>query len=222
MDYDWDFSTVLANWRALASGAVMTILISLGSIVIGSVAGLAVGLCRSSSRPLLRAAAAVYVEVLLCIPILVLLIWLYYCLPIVLGVAPSGPATAITALSLSLSAFFAEAVRGGLLSVPEGQYDAAAAVGLSRTQAYLHIILPQAFRVSLPAILTLYVSTIKLTSLASVIAVYELVHTGRGIVASTFRPLEVFTVLALFYVVILMPLMLLVRRVESLARWRLA
>jgi polar amino acid transport system permease protein len=165
---------------------------------------------------------SIYVELFLALPVLVLLIWIYFCGPLLLGISLSGFWTAVVALSLSLSAFAAEIVRSGILSVPKGQTEAARALGMSRVQSLLYISIPQAIRVMIPPFLGIYIACLKTTSLASTIAVYELLHSAQSLIVSSYRPLEIYTTVALIYVAMVLPISYITRRFESTQPWKLS
>ncbi len=166
----------------------------------------------------MRGLFVVYIEVFFAIPVLVLLVWIYYCLPLLLPVKPTAFQTAWACLTLSLSAFVAEIVRAGVSSVPQGEVEAARVLGLTPWQTFRLIILPQAFRRMLPALLGQYITAIKLSSLASIISVTEIVYQTQLAIATTYRPLELYTAAALAYMTIILPLSLLMKRFESRTR----
>lgn len=219
--YEWDFGIILRHKWVFVQGAWITLQISFFTIILGTVAGGFLGLGRSCKTRWIRFPASVYVELFLALPILVLLIWIYYCGPILLGINLSGFWTAVLALSLTLSAFVAEIVRSGLLAVPTGQVEAARALGLSRAQALTRIVIPQSIRVMVPPLLSMYIASLKMSSLASVIAVYELLHSAQSLIVTTFRPLEIYTVVALVYVAMVLPFAFITRRFEASRSWRL-
>jgi len=220
--YNWDFGVVLRHKGVFCQGAWMTLQITFFAIILGTVVGGILGWGRSSKRLWIRLLVSVYVELFLAIPILVLLIWIYYCGPILIGVNLSGFWTAVVTLSLTLSAFVAEIVRSGLLAVPSGHIEAARALGMSKTQTLRLITIPQAIRVMVPPLVTMYISTLKMSSLASVIAVYELLHAAQNLIMSSFRPLEIYTAVALSYVALVLPFAFLTRRYEARKTWRLS
>jgi polar amino acid transport system permease protein len=200
-------------------GLWTTIYISAASIVLGTIAGALLAVLRRAHTPLPRALAKGFIEILLALPVLVLLVWAYYCLPLILPIRLSPEVTAIIVLSLSLSAFAAETIRSGIEAIPRGQIEAAEAFRLSRYTIYRYIVFPQALRLILPALVSQFVTCIKLSTMASVIAVYEVLHTANNIVSRTFRPLEIYTLLALLFVALILPTNLLARRLED-PRWK--
>ena len=219
--YNWNFDIVLSNKWLFAQGAWVTLKITFFAVIFGTVAGTIFGIGRSSKSPWIRMPVGVYVELFLALPILVLLIWIYYCGPLFVGVRFSGFWTAVLTLALSLSAFVAEIVRSGIISVPTGQIEAARVLGMNKIQAFARIVLPQAIMVMMPPLLSMYIATLKMSSLASVIAVYELLHSAQSLIMTSFRPLEIYTTVAAGYVVMVLPLSMLTRRFESSKKWKL-
>jgi His/Glu/Gln/Arg/opine family amino acid ABC transporter permease subunit len=172
----------LANYLLLLlSGAWVTLKLSIGALVLGSAAGIVLGAMRSSRRRPLRLIALVYIEGLRSTPFVILLFLMFYAMPLALDIdIPPYPA-AISALSLHCSAYMAEVVRSGILSVPKGQWEAAASLGLSYWRIMRLIVLPQALRVMIPPTIGVYVSTIKESSLASIVGFVELLGQGMAI-----------------------------------------
>ncbi len=215
VSYNWDFSIVLAHKQAILSGVLITLELTLLSIFFGSLIGLGLALLKSSKNKTLKYVSASIIEIFRDLPLLVLLVWLFYTLPPIIGIQVSAFATAVIALSLNLGAFSAEIFRAGFGSVHKGQTEAAKVLGLRKLQSFRHIIFPQALKVILPPLTGRYIETIKLTSLASVIAVNELLHQGQNLISVSYRPLEVYTAVALMYLVIIVPLSLILQKVEK-------
>ena len=187
---------------------------TIGSIAIGMAIGLATGLLRLSRNWLLTLPLVAYVEVFRCTPLLVQIIWFYYALPVVLGIDIPATVAATLVLSLYTGAFYAEIVRGGVESIERGQWDAARAIGLRHLQALRLVILPQAFRRMIPPFMNQSIIQLKNTSLVSTIAVADLLYEGQMITAATYRPLEVYTMVAVLYFAVLFPLTLAAQYVE--------
>jgi polar amino acid transport system permease protein len=171
-------------------------------------------LLRLSPSRLVTAPLVAYVEIFRCTPLLVQIIWFYYALPVVIGVDIPAHVAATLVLSLYTGAFYAEIVRGGVLSIERGQWDAAAALGLRRLQAMRLVILPQAVRRMIPPFMNQSIIQLKNTSLVSTIAVADLLYNGQMITAATYRPLETYTLIAVIYFVVLFPLTLAAQGVE--------
>lgn len=218
--YDWDFGIVIRNLGVFADGAVMSLGITALTVIFGTFSGTILGVMRTAPYRWLALVIGAYVEMFLALPILVLLIWVYYCAPLLIGLQLSGFWSAVVGLSLALSAYVAEIVRSGVLSVPLGHIEAAHAVGMTKFQATIHIVLPQAVRIMIPPLLSVYISTLKTSSLASVLAVYELLHSAQNLILLSYRPLEIYSAVALFYLVMVLPFTVLTRRYEQSRAWK--
>jgi len=214
--YKWDFSWVWTYRQALFDAFLVTLWLNTITLVIGSVLGLVMALARRTRYSLLRTAALIYIDFFRTLPVLVLLVWFFFCVPILLGgIRISSVLSAIIVLSLNLSAFVAEIVRTGIESVPKGHVEAARACGLSQPQALRYVVLPIALRNMVPPLVGQYINTIKLSVLASVIAVPELLSKTTDIISQVYRPLEFYTVLAGLFLLLLLPGTILSRRLES-------
>jgi polar amino acid transport system permease protein len=146
-----------------------------------------------------------FVEVFRCTPLLVQIVWVYYALPVLLGVQIPATVAAVLTLSCYTAAFYAEIFRGGIVSIERGQWDAARALGLRPLIMMRQVILPQAVRRMIPPFVNQSITQLKNTSLVSTIAVPDLLYNGQLITADTYRPLEVYTVVAVIYFVMLFP-----------------
>lgn len=215
MDYVWDFAILTKYSRLFWIGIGWTIAYTIGTIVLGTVIGLAVALLRLKRWRMLDWPLMGYVEIFRCTPLLVQIIWFYYAFPVVIGINIPAHVAAIAVLSLYGGAFYAEIFRGGIESIERGQWDAARAVGLRPWLVMKLVILPQATRRMLPPYVNQSIIQLKNTSLVSVIAVPDLVYQATLINADTYRPLEVYTVVALIYFAILFPATLLAQRLEQ-------
>jgi polar amino acid transport system permease protein len=182
--------------------------------VIGLLLGLALGLCRSSRIAVLRWPAAVYIELFRSTPILVQLVWIYYALPILSDVQMGNIASAAVGIGLHSAAYVAEIFRAGINSIDRGQMDAAKSIGMRYRQAMWRIILPQAVRRMIPPFINEFATLIKLTTLGSVLAVNELLHESENLISNTYRPLEVYTALAITFFVIIFPFIYLSQHLE--------
>lgn len=192
------------NLLFLMGGLKYTLLLSITAIVVSIVVGLLVALPGLSTNPFWRAFNRVYVEVVRAIPILVLILWVYYGLPIVMGIAVSVFWAGVIALALSDSAFEAEIFRAGIQSIDRGQLEASDSIGLGYIDRMRYIILPQAIRRVLPPLGNQLVYMLKMSSLVSVIGMEELTRRANELVTSQYRPLEIYTVLVLEYLVLIL------------------
>lgn len=214
MDYVWHPYIIWDHRFVFIRGAIITAELTIYSVVIGLAIGLPLGLMRDSKLSLLRYPSAAIIEFFRSTPTLVQLVWIYYALPIALGIRLS-PIVAVTlGLGLHTSAYFAEIFRAGIASIDQGQFWAAKSIGMSYVQYMRRIILPQAIRRMVPPFINELANLIKLTTLGSVLAVYELLHESNNLINTTFRPFEVYTALALAFFIIIFPMIYLSRRLE--------
>ena len=205
MKYTWDFAVVADNFPLLLRGLVVTIELWAIAFAIGLALGFAVSLARLSRRAWMNGPAIAFVEVFRNTPVLVQLIWFYYAFPIVLGQQLSPFTAAALALVLNTSAYCAEIFRGGIVSIARGQWEGAKAIGMTRSVTMRRIILPQVMRRMLPAFTNRGIELAKVTSLASLLAVQEVMYEGRLLSSTYYRPLEILTVVALIYFVVIYP-----------------
>src|SRR5882762_5448432 len=206
MHYVWDFAILGKYSHLFWLGLGWTIAYTIGTVLLGTVLGLIVGILRLRRWPVIDWLLLAYIELFRCTPLLVQIIWFYYALPVVIGVNIPAHVAAISVLSLYGGAFYAEIIRGSIESIHVGQWDAARALGLSPWRVLRLVILPPYVNLS--------VTQLKSSSLVSVIAVPDLVYNATLINADTYRPLEVYTVVALIYFAILFPATLVARRLE--------
>ncbi len=197
MNLDWG---VVWQFRwALAEGTLVTIVLTLLTMAIAVPGGILLALMRLSHARAAAAASAAFVEFFRNLPLILLVYWAFYVMPLLVGIEFSPFTTGLIALSLNVSAYNAETFRAGIASIRKGQTEAALALGMSRWQAMKEIILPQASRRVLPVLASTWVSLFKDTSLVSVIAVDELAYTAMQIRSQTFRVLEMLTAMAVIY-----------------------
>ncbi len=193
-----------SNLKFLLSGLGNTVLLTVTAISISVVVGLLVALPGLSQRAGLRRFNRVYVELVRAVPILVLILWVYYGLPQVTGLSINVFWAGVIALALSDSAFQAEIFRAGIQSISRGQYEAAQSISLNYRDTMRYIILPQAIKRILPALGNQLVYMLKMSSLVSVIGMQELTRKANELVVSEYRPLEIYTVLVLEYLVLIL------------------
>jgi glutamine transport system permease protein len=168
------------------------------------VVGLAVALPGMSASKGWRRFNRVYVEVVRAVPILVLILWVYYGLPQLMGISIGVFGAGVLALALSDSAFQAEIFRAGIQSVSRGQYEAAHTLSLNYVDRMRFVILPQAIKRILPALGNQFVYMLKMSSLVSVIGMQELTRKANELVVTEYRPLEIYTILVLEYLVLIL------------------
>ena len=194
----------LSNLRFLLDGLYYTVLISLCAILISVVLGLLIALPGLSSKRGVRGINRTYVELVRAVPILVLILWVYYGLPQLAGISISVFWAGVLALALSDSAFEAEIFRAGIQSIDKGQYEAAHSISLNYTDTMRYVILPQAIRRILPALGNQLVYMLKMSSLVSIIGLQELTRRANELVVTEYRPLEIYTILVLEYLFLIL------------------
>ena len=197
MNFDW--SVVVAHRDALAAATGSTVLLTVATMAIAVPCGIVVASLRLYAWAPLGAIATAYVELFRNLPLILLVYWAFYVLPIATDLGLSPFATGLAALALNVTAYNAETFRAGIGSIRRGQLEAAMALGMTRAQAVRRIVLPQAARRILPVLASTWVSLFKDTSLVSVIAVTELAYVAMQIRAQTFRVLEMLTAMAAIY-----------------------
>lgn len=218
MGYVWDFRIVFEYRQVFLRGAIITMELTFWATIMGTVLGLVLGLMRRSPNPILRYPAAIYIEAFRATPILVQLVWIYYSLPILTGLQLGNIASVAVGLGLHSAAYIAEIFRAGVNSIDKGQWDAARAVGMRYTQLMRRIILPQAVRRMVPPFINEFATLIKLTTLGSVLAVNELLHEATNLINNTYRPLEIYSAVAIAFAVIIYPFIFASQRLEQ--HWR--
>ena len=208
MQYEWNFSVVWDYRAVLLAGLLHTVVLAMITIIASMILGLMLALVRNSKIPHVYPTISAFISVVRAVPVLVLLVWMYYCLPIITGLKLDGYTTVIIALSIYSSAFFAEIFRGGIQSIDRGYVEAAHSVGMTRRQTFQRIIAPLAFQRIFPPLVNQCILVLKNTTLAGYVAVPELLYLGQQVSIRTFRPLELLTAVAILFVVTIVPLTL--------------
>ena len=205
----------LTNLKFLLSGITTTIYISVVSIVISMIIGFIIAVPSLAKSKFLTYLNIGYVEIVRAIPLLVLILWIYYGLPIMTGVSFSPFVSGIIALSISESAFQAEIFRAGINSIKKAQWEAGSSLGLTFFKRLRFVILPQAIKNILPAIGNQFVYVLKMSSLVSIIGIGDLTRKANELVVTTYRPLEIYTFLILEYLVLILIVSYFVRKLEK-------
>ena len=200
----------------LVQGLWLTVLVTMGSLVLSTILGLGWVMMRVSGLPWLARTSLVLVNLIRGVPIIVILFYIYFVMPD-LGISLSALHAAMIGLGLAYSAYQAENFRAAIESVEAGQREAAASIGMGWGLTMRRVILPQALRVALPGFGNVCVMMLKDSSQASTITVAELALQGKLIASSTFKNTTVFTLVALLYLCMSLPLILFVRRLERKA-----
>lgn len=220
--YSWGWYTVSPfastgrdNLQFLLRGLWPTISVSVLAFVLSLTLGLFISILALMPHGIPRAINRVYVEVIRAIPLLVLLLWIYYGLPISMGIELDGFTAGVLALALSDSAFEAEIFRSGIQSIDRGQGEAAESLGLTSWQKMRLVILPQAIRRILPPLGNQFVYVLKMSSLVSVIGLAELTRKANELNVTEYRPLEIYTALIVEYLILILIVSYFVRRLEK-------
>ncbi|MEK6924373.1 MAG: amino acid ABC transporter permease [Candidatus Micrarchaeota archaeon] len=214
MPYSWQLNAVASYSTVLFYGLVVTVALAAATIVLSSLLGVLLGLARCRKDAVGRVAAG-YVELFRAVPILVMIVWIVYAMPLLLGFKLPLFESAVAGLTLCGGAYLAEIVRAGVQAVPKGQVEAARSLGIPEYEIILSIILPQAVSMQAPAIAGQYSEMLKNTSLVSFVGVADLFHAATTAATITFRPMEFYTVLGVAYTAMILPLSLLSKRAET-------
>ena len=197
MTFDW--SVIWTHRAALLEGAALTVGLTVLTMLLAVPGGIVLALMRLSPNKLLQSVSLGFVEFFRNLPLILIIYWAFYVMPMAFDVQFSAITTALVALVLNVAAYNAETFRAGINSIRKGQMEAALAMVMSRRQAMFKVVIPQAARRILPVIASTWISLFKDTSLVSVIAVGELAYTSMQIRAQTFRVLEMLTAMAVIY-----------------------
>ena len=192
------------NIQFMLAGLGLTITLSICSIAVAVVLGMLLAIAGLSQNPALRWVNRIYVECFRAVPMLVLLLWVYYGLPVITGLQFGTFVAGLITLALSDAAFEAEVFRAGIQSVPRGQREAAETLGLSRWQAFRFIIFPQAIRHILPALGNQFVYVLKRSSLVSVVGLQELTRRANELIVNDSAPTEIYTFLVAEYLALIL------------------
>ena len=197
--FEFQWHVMYESLPTLLQGAKLTLFIAVVGLLLGFVAGALLGLAKTTRTVFLRKPAGAYVEIIRGTPLMVQVMFLYFGLPMLLGMSIPAVAAGITAIAVNSAAYIAEVVRGAIQSIDPGQVEAARSMGLTRLQAMRHVVWPQAFRRMIPPLGNQFIISIKDTSLLVVIGVSELTRQGQEIASVNFRAFEVWLTVALLY-----------------------
>jgi len=214
MGYEWDFSVVFRDFDLLLLGLVNTLKVTGLSLSLGIPIGLTLALCRLYGKWPLRIPVVIIIDFLRSTPPIAQLFWFFFALPMIIGIEMDPFKASILTFSLQSSAFFAEVFRGGIISIDNGQWEASKALGMSRNQSLARIILPQAVKRMIPAFLERAIELMKTTTLVSTISYADLLYQANNIAQSTYRSLEVLSVAAGLYFIVIFACSIGVGRLE--------
>ncbi len=195
----WDFSPVWANWDFLALGFVNSLKVFVVSLLLGLPVGLALALMRLSQSRLLSWPALVVIEIMRSTPPIVTLFWVFFAAPLILGLRIGSFEASVVTLGIASAAFFAEIFRAGIVSVEKGLVEASMALAMTPAQSTRRVVLPIAIKRMVAAFFERSVELLKGTTLVSTVAYADLMYNANALVQETYRPLEIYSVVALFY-----------------------
>ncbi len=213
--FDFKYSVMWESVPMLLTGVKLTILITVFGLLIGFALGALSGLMKISRNLLLRKIAGVYIESIRGTPIMVQVMFIYFGLPLALGMRIPPIVAGISAIAVNSGAYIAEIVRGAFQSIERGQTEAGRSIGLTHFQTMYYIIWPQAFRRMIPPLGNQFIISLKDTSLLVVVGVGELTRTGQEIIASNFRAFEVWLTVAIMYLIMTLSLSRVLNYIEK-------
>lgn len=200
-----DFFFVINAWPALLDGLIITLQLTFWANVIGLVAGFPLALLSNSTFLPVRFVSRFYIDLFRCTPVLVQVVWFFFCIPMLLDVFWSPVFMGVLILGMNQTAFNGEAFRAAIQSIPNAQKDAGIALGLGRWNYIRYVVLPQAIRTATPVLITNAIGIFQQSSLVALVGVADLMYQGKMLSTQTYRPIETFTFLAAFYLVIAIP-----------------
>ena len=214
MGYQFDFGFLHGSFDTLLKGLKVTIELALAANIMGLVLGFFLCLMVMSRWQIIRWPAQLFIEFFRCTPALLQIVWFFYCIPMMVDVFIDPVAMGVLALGLNLTAFNAEAYRAGVQAVPKEHLDACVALGLRPWQRTLFVVLPQALRSALPVLMTNGIGTLQQSALVAIVAVADLMYVAKSLATEAYRPLETYSVVALIYFALSLPISRLVHVIE--------
>lgn len=214
MNYQFDFHFLNGTLGPLWQGLKVTLQLALVANLMGLVLGFLLCLLTLNRWRLVRLPAQLFIEFFRCTPVLLQIVWFFYCVPMLFNVFVDPITMGVLALGLNLTAFNAEAYRAGVQAVPREHLDASVALGLGPLNRTLYVVLPQALRSALPVLMTNGIGILQQSALVAIVAVADLMYIGKSIATEAYRPLETYSLIALIYFALSLPIAQLVRLVE--------
>ncbi|WP_419963854.1 glutamine ABC transporter permease GlnP [Pantoea vagans] len=212
---NFDSKYIWESLPLLLQGLQLTLIISLSGLLNGFVIGLLAGTCRALGGRITKTLSLIFVELIRGTPIMVQVMFIYFALPMVIPIRIDPITAAIVTIVINSGAYIAEITRGAILSINKGFKEASLAMGLSQRSTLWHVIMPLALRRMIPALGNQWIISIKDTSLFIVIGVAELTRQGQEIIAGNFRALEVWTAVAMIYLLVTLCLSFLLKQLEK-------
>lgn len=206
MNYQFDFHFLTGSFGALWDGLMVTLQLALISNVVGLILGFGLCLLTLSRWFFVRWPAQLFIEFFRCTPALLQIVWFFYCVPMLFNVFIDPITMGVLALGLNLTAFNAEAYRAGVQAVPHEHLDASVALGLRPWQRTFYVVLPQALRSALPVLMTNGIGILQQSALVAIVAVSDLMYVGKSLATEAYRPLETYSIIALIYFALSLPI----------------
>ena len=214
MNYQFDFHFLQGSLGSLLDGLRVTVELALASNIMGLVFGFLLCLLVMSRWAIVRWPAQLFIEFFRCTPALLQIVWFFYCIPMMVDVYIDPIVMGVLALGLNLTAFNAEAYRAGVQAAPKEHIDACVALGLKPWQRTFCVVLPQALRSAMPVLMTNGIGSLQQSALVAIVAVADLMYVGKSLATQAYRPLETYTVVALIYFALSLPVARLVHVIE--------
>jgi polar amino acid transport system permease protein len=214
MNYHFDFSFLQNATGPLLSGLGVTLELAIASNLMGLTLGFLLCLLAMSRWIVFRWPAQLFIEFFRCTPALLQIVWFFYCVPMMFDVFVDPILMGVLALGLNVTAFNAEAYRAGVQAVPKEHLDACVALGLRPWQRTLYVVLPQALRNAMPVLMTNGIGSLQQSALVAIVAVADLMYVGKSLATEAYRPLETYSIVALIYFALSLPISKLVHVVE--------
>ncbi|MFJ4344432.1 amino acid ABC transporter permease [Pseudomonas sp. NPDC089401] len=214
MHYQFDFAFLQHSIGVLFEGLKVTLQLALAANLMGLVLGFLLCLLVMSRWAILRWPAQLFIEFFRCTPALLQIVWFFYCIPMMVDVFIDPLLMGILALGLNLTAFNAEAYRAGVQAVPREHLDACTALGLRPFHRTFYVVLPQALRSALPVLLTNGIGSLQQSALVAIVAISDLMYVAKGLATDAYRPLETYSVVALVYFALSLPISKLAHLIE--------
>lgn len=215
MQYEFQFHYVRQAWPQLMEGLLLTVQLTLAANVLALTLGFGIALLVMSKYRLVRIPFMLLIEIFRCTPVLVQIVWFFYCVPILFGIYLDAMPMGILALGMNLACFNAEAYRAAIQSVPREQIDAGVALGFSPLQRIRYVVFPHAFRGALPVLITNGITLFQQSALVALVALADLMYTGKQVATQTYRPIETYTAVALIYFAVSFPVSRIVAWIEQ-------
>jgi polar amino acid transport system permease protein len=214
MNYHFNFSFLEGSLGSLLAGLRVTIELAVASNIMGLVLGFLLCLLVMSRWAIVRWPAQLFIEFFRCTPALLQIVWFFYCIPMMVDIFIDPIVMGVLALGLNLTAFNAEAYRAGVQAVPKEHLDASVALGLRPWQRTVYVVLPQALRNAMPVLMTNGIGSLQQSALVAIVAVADLMYVAKSLATEAYRPLETYTVVALIYFALSLPIAKLVSVIE--------